>query len=195
MKIFAAITTVMIGISTAHAAVNLQWYNEGAPDPALDRFGNIVISDASGNDEMAGALFQLIRATGPVALAPDAGGLGTTPATSGAELMVGYGWANMFGFGDGVVFLSETYSDLETTSFIYVRIWESPTTGGGDAPLNGWYWDTPVVQILTLPTLGDFRVFEFTPSTQAGWQLVPEPSVLAFMGIGAMLMAIRRRRA
>jgi hypothetical protein len=78
--------------------------------------------------------------------------------------------------------------------FVFVRIFQDTTPQGGD-----FYYDSPTTLTTVFtgtqsPQLIDANT-DFVNGNQLTLQVVPEPSVLAFMGIGALLMAVRRRRA
>ena len=91
------------------------------------------------------------------------------------------------------------YQDLawNTAGFVYQRIFENPIQAGA------WYFQTDLVALNTSYTGGGQTADDFTadggvgvqPDTQIPGAPVPEPATMALLGLGALTMAIRRRRA
>lgn len=88
------------------------------------------------------------------------------------------------------------YQDLawNTAGFVYQRVYENPVQAGA------WYFDSEL-QALDLSFTGspvDFTVdggVGVQPNQQVPAAPVPEPATMALLGLGALTMAIRRRRA
>ena len=84
-----------------------------------------------------------------------------------------------------------------TAGFVYQRIFENPIQAGA------WYFQTDLVALNTSYTGGGQTADDFTadggvgvqPDTQIPGAPVPEPATMALLGLGALTMAIRRRRA
>lgn len=100
-------------------------------------------------------------------------------------------WDNLMTQAGG----NATYEDLgwSTAGFVYQRVFEG-------TPANGsWFYETPL-QALNTGYIGggqpptDFflgtSIEGFKPTFQ-----VPEPATMGLLGLGALVMAIRRRRA
>ena len=91
------------------------------------------------------------------------------------------------------------YQDLawNTAGFVYQRIFENPIQAGA------WYFQTDLVALDTSFTGGTSSPMDFAadggvgvqPDTQIPGAPVPEPATMALLGLGALTMAIRRRRA
>ena len=91
-----------------------------------------------------------------------------------------------------------TYENLawSTAGFVYQRIFE------GTPANNSWYFQSPLVAIDTTYAGGGAAPSVFNVDTpQAGvkptFQVsqIPEPATMSLLGLGALVMAIRRRRA
>ena len=91
------------------------------------------------------------------------------------------------------------YQDLawNTAGFVYQRIFENPIQAGA------WYFQTDLVALDTSFTGGTSSPVDFIADGGVGVQPtervpsapIPEPATMALLGLGALTMAIRRRRA
>lgn len=91
------------------------------------------------------------------------------------------------------------YEDLawNTAGFVYQRIYENPVQA------NAWYFQTDLVALNTSYTGGGQTANDFLadggvgiqPDQQVPSAPIPEPTTMALLGLGALTMAIRRRRA
>ena len=91
------------------------------------------------------------------------------------------------------------YQDLawNTAGFVYQRIFENPIQAGA------WYFQTALVALDTSFTGGTSSPVDFIADGGVGVQPtervpsapIPEPATMALLGLGALTMAIRRRRA
>ena len=94
-----------------------------------------------------------------------------------------------------------TYQDAawSTAGFVYQRVFESAT------PITGtWFYETALLALNTGWTPGganqDFFLDAGLPFAQPNQQavvagVIPEPATMGLMGLGALVLAIRRRRA
>ena len=91
------------------------------------------------------------------------------------------------------------YQDLSwsTAGFVYQRVFE------GTPAANSWYYQTSLLSLVTTYTGGgqapqsfylDTANAGFKPTSQLPGA-VPEPATMSLLGLGALVMAIRRRRA
>ena len=84
-----------------------------------------------------------------------------------------------------------------TAGFVYQRVFENPVQA------NAWYFQTDLQAIDLSFTGGTSSPVDFLadggvgvqPDTQVPGAPVPEPATMALLGLGALTMAIRRRRA
>jgi hypothetical protein len=182
--------------SMVSAQQNIEWFNSGSPTPAIDPTGSAIVSGADGT---SGALFQLIKAAAGVSHAPTSADFGTGYGVQGGDEFVGWTFANS-SFGNGIAYAKETYQSLAAagTDYIYVRIWTLPSSGSGNlnvAPDGMYYFDTPTVQVNTLPYDGTFYADAFTPPDQSSsWTFlaIPEPSTMALGLLGFGMVMVRR---
>ena len=211
-KILLALAVLAVAAATSFAGVGINWYAEyGVYDHnAVD------LSGATGaiGDNYA-VTWQLIYAgVNNLADAP-----GTSLGVAGIAddyvtgddvvwgsrvVPVGGGAA-----GDGSSFnewLLDTgvpgttvYENLawNTAGYVYQRIFENPVQA------NAWYFQTDLVALNTSYTGGGQTPNDFIadggvgiqPDQQVPSAPIPEPATMALLGLGALTMAIRRRRA
>ena len=201
MKIKAAIMALLVGASMSYAAIDISvatastW---GVDDPLV---GGVTF------DLPAGALYQLIwqpLASGGVPSAIDP--LNPAVPTGASELVLGSWFTSMTGTLDvntvnGDSALLGFPNDYLVSGYVWTRVFNVAAPGVGDYYGDGGITGGPLNDISqanppgsntsdVAPNLDD------TPNTfvLSNQIMVPEPSVLAFMGIGAALVAVRRFR-
>ncbi|HMO52731.1 MAG TPA: PEP-CTERM sorting domain-containing protein [Kiritimatiellia bacterium] len=103
-------------------------------------------------------------------------------------------------FGEVV---AQQYVGAFSPGFIYARIFDSGTTGNPNSVTPGlWYYQGPRVAAVNNNTpdapdlynmnTGSAGIPEFNTDI-LNRQVVPEPSTLAFLGLGGLALALRRR--
>jgi hypothetical protein len=137
----------------------------------------------------ASTLFQLIRSADGVvgAALPDGSAFGNTILQ---ELMVDASTAD-----DDAQFFAEAYNNpVFTAGFVYMRIF-GIGSAIGSTPVGTYYLDSPVIALtdVIFPALPQNLNLGGAPSYTLNQQVVPEPSVLAFLGLGGLALAARRR--
>ena len=207
-KIILALAIFAVATASAFAGVGINWYSiYGVYDHnAVDLEG---VDEADSILSDYAVTWQLIYAGADNAIdAPDAsnsanGYVGGDDDVWGSRIVPIGGGAG----GDGTSWNTwllnaggeTTYQDLgwSTEGFVYQRLYENPVAA------NAWFFDTALVAIDTSFTGGTSSPVDFTldggvgvqPNQQVGGAPIPEPATMALLGLGALTMAIRRRRA
>ena len=215
-KFLMAIFALAVATTVATAGVGIQWstfwggYDHTSPD---------VVGGSTALLDNYSAIWQLIYAGADNAIndisttVPTAGGPNgdyvvgddvvwaqrTIAQGGGTAAEDGTSWNNWLNNTGG--FLS--YEDLSwsTAGFVYQRVFEINPIDG--VPVDGsYYFETPLLALNTGYIGGGQPPQDFfldTPS--AGFQpniqidAVPEPATMSLLGLGALVMAIRRRRS
>ena len=212
-KVLVALFALTVAATVATAGVGITWsvswgaYDHSASD--LTGGSNALLDSYS-------AIWQLIYAGAnnvadpiPAGSVPTLGGAGIADdyvygddvvwaerniAVGGGSAGDGTTWDNWMLWQTGTPF----YENLSwnTAGFVYQRVFES-------TPANGtYYFQTPLLALdTTYATGGTGQDFYVDPSGNSGFQpnqqitAVPEPATMGLLGLGALVMAIRRRRA
>lgn len=183
----------IVAFSFLAARADLYWSNSQA---ILDSNGDPV--PASDSDFTIGYFAQLIFAGAnntADAFAPSANGV-TGDDVVAATKYAGQGY---FLFEDGFFPLELTPSIIGSAGngFYFVRVFDAPNPDfelGVSAPIVGnFYWQSEIHEYTHSPTTPD--QWDFAPSGgQTTLAIVPEPGVLAMMGLGLFGLAAARRR-
>jgi hypothetical protein len=179
-KLLALFVATAIG-SISQAAVKVDWYN-------LDAVKDVDLSDLA----MGGSYtFWLIQTPGSAIL------FDTSALTPGlGETVVGsFDWATSTAVYDAGLFYEVIQpgalapgfgpiGDIGLGSYLYTAV-----TGAGGV------YGLPDSGVATLVDASNYNAgAQFLNYDTGAITLIPEPSVMALMGLGGLLMAIRRRR-
>ena len=97
-----------------------------------------------------------------------------------------------------------SYSGAFQPGFIYARIFDGGTGNPANIGFGTMWYDSPIIATvnnLTPETPDQFNVQGAHPSLNNGgfgdnlYKGVPEPTTLAFLSVGGLVLAIRRRKA
>lgn len=205
-KFLMAIFALAVATTVATAAVNISW--------TAGQWGENHLGDGSGSGNAIlddnSVLWQLIYAgaddaidaipSGSVPGATDAYGdddvwaYRTIAQGGGTAAEDGSTWDNWLTYQSGTF----VYTDgaWDAAGYVYQRVFESSTPGNGT-----WYYESELTSMIIFdpanpPTTTLSYVNEnaaFVPDQQV--TQVPEPATMSLLGLGALVMAIRRRRS
>jgi hypothetical protein len=209
-KILMALAVLAVATSVATAGVGIQWtLNNYAFDHTetdlvngtaalLDTYSALWQLIYAGADNVANPLDSMNLTTGGPGIADDyvtgddvVWAQRSIPLGGGTAPEDGTSWDNwMIPQGGSVVYEDLSWS---TAGFVYQRVFEGTPT------LGSWYYQTPL-QALNTGYVGggqppqDFFLDTPTEGFQPNRQ-IPEPATMGLLGLGALVMAIRRRRS
>lgn len=215
-KILMAVFALVVAATVASAGVAISWntvwggYTHDATDLSEYPSSNLLLDSYS-------AIWQLIYAGAdnmidpiPSQELPVAGGAngdyvyGDDIVWAQREINVGGGPA-----GDGTSWNNEmlrtagnpNYEDASwvTAGFVYQRVFETQVFGV--VSVGDYYFETGLEALNTGWSEGNSPEYFFLDSGSAGFQattridVIPEPATMSLLGLGALVMAIRRRRS
>jgi len=196
-KVLATLVASIAIATTSMADINIQW-----------TAGAGFISDVGGTALLQGGgsvLAQLIfTASGVIGTANDDAGVNYIGTGNDNEYLSSFvmsvaGGTVSSDYGDfsrG----PDLYAGFSSPGFVYARIFQSVTPTAGS-----WYYNSPLIAVTTYDPLnpssdplqlnrdlvnGD-GVYASAPNN---FQVVPEPTTMALLGLGGLLLAIRRRK-
>jgi len=200
-KFVMALFALVLAVTVASAGVGITWtVTYGAYDhSALD-----VTGGTGALLDSYSAIWQLIYAGADNTInapSPTSPNYVTGDDSMWAERTIALGggtapedgttWDNWMLYSGGTA----AYEDLtwNTSGFVYQRVFEAPVSVGS------YYYDSSLVAFDGTFTGGgqplqDFPIDTPTAGFQPDAQVVPEPATMGLLGLGALVMAIRRRR-
>ena len=212
-KFLMALAVLAVATSVATAGVGIQWgtyyagYEHTVTPPLtggtgalLDNYSVIWQLIYAGADNIANPIDSTDLGTGAPGIADDYGVSGDDVvwaqriiAQGGGAAGDGTTWDNWLALQSGSI----VYEDLSwnTAGFVYQRVFE------GNPLVSGvtWYYQTEPLALNTGYAGGgqppqDFFLDTPTEGFQPN-QIIPEPATMSLLGLGALVMAIRRRRS
>ena len=214
-KFLMALAVLAVATSVATAGVGINWnmayaaYDHTALDLTsgsgpflLDSYSAIWQLIYAGADNIANPIDSQNLGTGDPGIQDDYGVQGDDVVWGQRIISMGGGSANDAPYNTSWDNLmtqlggNATYEDLSwsTAGFVYQRIFEG-------TPVNGvtWYYQSDLVALNVGYIGGGAPPQDFLMGTPtAGFQpdqVIPEPATMSLLGLGALVMAIRRRRS
>jgi hypothetical protein len=193
MKFTAVLFASLFLVTVAKS--DLYWLNSVA---ILDFDGNPVAADQF--DPTISAFAQLIFVgANSVIDSFVASGTGVT----GDDVIIATMHAGQNDFAFSAGFFPEqafpAVSGPSSTGNYYVRVFETPTPNfaagiAANVPTTGYYWESAIITFTYVPPPDVNQAIDFAPFGGQTLTLVPEPGVLAMMGLGLFGLATVRRR-
>ena len=210
-KFLMALVVLAVATSVATAGVGITWttiygaYDHTASDVTsgnnllLDSYSAIWQLIYAGADNIANPLDSADLGTGAPGIQDDYGVNGDDVVWAQRIIPMGGGaagdgtsWDNWMNQASGTA----AYEDLSwsTAGFVYQRVFEG-------TPVSGvtYFYESPLLALNTGFVGGGQPLQDFPiDSPSAGFQpnqIIPEPATMSLLGLGALVMAIRRRRS
>jgi hypothetical protein len=196
-RALTVLAIVAIAVSTAHASIKVNW---SSPNGLTRSDGTTGLLDGGS------ALFQLIYSSdGAIPLATVGGGLLTT-GLLGTYNVLSQFTINASDVGDSPY--AEQFSLLYNpggafvAGSVYMRVFDQ-ISAVGSAAQGTWYLDSILLPLQDKGTTDAAQDLQLQGGSgfagtavinQNNTAVVPEPSVFAFLGIGGLLVAVRRMR-
>ena len=207
-KFLMAIFTLAVATTVASAAVGINWTagQWGEANTTDYPAGTAILDNNS-------VLWQLIYAgandnidaipNGSIPGATDAYGDDQVWAyrtiTQGGGTADGTDWDNWLMPSGNATLFTSSFGDVDPTtiSYVYQRVFESSTPSDGT-----WYYESGLTVVIETYSASDPTSITksyadenaaFVPDQQL--HAVPEPATMSLLGLGALVMAIRRRRS
>jgi len=197
-KILGLVAAVCTLASVAQANINVQWQGFDGFLQDGDALG--ILEPISGLTALAQLIYTPVNSYGDNDASLLGGGV-----VAGQQILDTYVITDSGGSDPYGTFGPEFYNDTFQAGFIFVRVYNG---GTGNDPANQivagtWYYNGPIVatinNVTINPDLYNANGANVSPTFGIGdvlnLQVVPEPTTFALLGIGGLVLAIRRRKA
>lgn len=196
---FCVSVILMLSAFTAHGVATISWYTE--PPGELRQSDNSTLIVGNHTDPTLGGFLQLlfVGADGIDTLDYTDWDTPTGLLSSGNDEVIGtwYVGGGVLGFlsPDGAFDAGTSAHEKPIGSQFTVRFFEmpSPNFGTGLVPTSGNYGYSQIFSSTADPVNSGFESFEIHAPLFANLGPIPEPGTVALFGIGAVVLALRKR--
>lgn len=192
MKLINGLVIIM-SLFAASAQADLVWGNS----VAITDYNGTALT-ASWDDATVGCFAQLIYCSGSTANAFVNSGTGV----SGGDTVVATSYAgkgDQWGYTDGIFPGATGVSGSAGNGYYYVRVFDAAESTLADynnaliPSTASYYWQSDVHQYTHVEQTPDQWDFAAAGGSTTNLIAVPEPTTLAFLGLGALAMVLRKR--
>ena len=197
-KVLSLIAATCALVSVANAEINVRW--QGLDGFLQNDDATGILEPISGLTAYAQLIYTPVNSYGANDTSLIGGGV-----VAGQQVLDTYEITDSAGTDPYGVLAPQFSSTPFQAGFIFVRVFDG---GTGSNPANitagTWYYNGPIVATINNITPANPDVYNangantsvsFGVGDVLNLQVVPEPSTLAFLGIGGLVLAIRRRKA
>ena len=184
-------------VSVANAEINVRW--QGLDGFLKNDDATGILEPISGATAYAQLIYTPVNAYGYDNAAIFGGAISANESLLGTYVITDSAGTDPY----GVLAPQFTVAPFQA-GFIYVRVFDGGTGNPANIGLGTWFYNGPIVATIDNVTPANPDVYNangMNTSVAFGigdvlyLQLIPEPSTLAFLGIGGLVLAIRRRKA
>jgi hypothetical protein len=198
-KQLGIIAAVCALVSVANADINVRW--QGLDGFLQNDDATGILEPISGATAYAQLIYTPVNAYGANDTTIIGGGVAANESILGTYVITDSAGTDPYGV------LAPQFTAPGTpfqAGFIYVRVFDGGTGNPANIVAGTWYYNGPIVATIDNITPANPDVYNangantsvaFGVGDVLNLQVVPEPSTLAFLGIGGLVLAIRRRKA
>ncbi|HMP35772.1 MAG TPA: PEP-CTERM sorting domain-containing protein [Kiritimatiellia bacterium] len=189
--IVSSIIAAFAFASVASANINVTWLG----DAGFYKIDDVTGITDGGNNALAQLIFTPVNQYGQAGVG---GAVAAGESVLKTFILTDSGGADPYG-----TFVDQ-YVGTFQVGFIYARVFDGGTANPANIVNGTWYYNSPIIATVNNVTPDSPNIFNIqggNPSPGNGgfgdtlFLQVPEPSTMAFLGIGGMILALRRRKA